>query len=312
MLTLLRGDPQIAFLFPFLFAGMCATAQTPTQASVAHSAVPSKSSSAAANAPVDGTWEGVLEMFGRPLRIVVHIAGPANALSATADSPDQDRFGRRVDTIAFTAPTLTFEMTPIDARFNGNLLSDGTISGTFLQHGMGVPLVLARSAGVVPPASGSVTDGHYHQDQTGIEFDVPAGFTVISTTNYADYNGWLTTLGDANNRHIISAWMAKRRIAPNNIGAVLDKQVPAKITRRKNPENHYEIPPEGVQQTAINGQQAVKATAYYTAGGKKSAELLTWIQTEHSVIHFYSMVPVESLADVQASFDQMVATARVP
>ena len=307
MPALLPGNPQIASCILFLYASTYAQAQAPTQTGAVYTAVGSKASD---SAPIDGTWEGELQFPAQTLRIVLHISGPINSLSATHDSPDQDSFGHRVDSITFNAPTLGFEITPLKVQFSGNLLSDGTISGTFVQRGRGIPLVLARSAGVVPPASGGVTDGRYHQDQTGIEWDVPAGFKVLSTTNYPGYNGWLTTLGDSEN-HIFSAWLARHKIMPNRIPAILDGEVPAKIKRRTGLD-HYEVPPESVQKTVINGQQAIKATAYFNTGGKRSAELLTWIFTEHTVVHFYAMVQVESLADVQASFDQMVATARVP
>ena len=42
------------------------------------------------------------------------------------------------------------------------------------------------------------------------------------------------------------------------------------------------------------------------------AELLAWIITEHTEVHFYVMVPVDTLPDVQWRFDQMVQSAIVP
>jgi hypothetical protein len=99
-----------------------------------------------------------------------------------------------------------------------------------------------------------VTEGRYRQDQTGIEFDVPAGFTVLSTSNYPGNTGWLTTLGDAEN-HIFSAWLTRHKIASARIPAILDREVPAKIKRRTGVD-HYEVPPEGIQKTMINEQQA--------------------------------------------------------
>jgi hypothetical protein len=82
-------------------------------------------------------------------------------------------------------------MFPIQARFNGDLMADGSISGTFFQLGStGLPLVLTRSQSVPdPPAFGRVENGRYHHDQTGLEFDVPPGFSVLGTGDYIDNEG---------------------------------------------------------------------------------------------------------------------------
>jgi len=123
-------------------------------------------------AQMAGTWEGSLKFPARLLRIVLHISGEDNDLKATGDSPDQGNRGGKVDSITFSGRSLNFSIPPLDVRFNGDLMSDGTIVGTFTLHGTGLPLVLTRSPGVPrqsPDVSSGMTDGRYHNDRTGID-----------------------------------------------------------------------------------------------------------------------------------------------
>lgn len=264
-------------------------------------------------ADVAGTWEGVLNFPAQTLRIVLHITGPDNDLKATDDSPDQDVYGNTITSITFTGSTLTYAIKPLDVKFTGDLVSDGSITGTFVQHGTGIPVVFKRSAGIPPPpATGSVKDGRYHHDETGLEFDVPAGFSDVRTMPYANDRGQQVSLLSKDNGFIM-AWIAKGKVGPNRISKILDGEVPAKVARRKGPFKGYEIPADSVQRMAINGEQAVKATAYYSGtDGSKMVELLTWICSENAIVHFYAMVPAEKLPALQGAFDQMVLSAKLP
>jgi len=42
------------------------------------------------------------------------------------------------------------------------------------------------------------------------------------------------------------------------------------------------------------------------------AELLARISTEHSIAHFYAIMPVEDVDMLQPAFDQMMFSAQVP
>jgi hypothetical protein len=249
------------------------------------------------------------------LRFILHISGSDNGLTATYDSPDQLGFGRAVDSISFRGSTLTFEISRINVRFTGDLLDDGTIGGELVQRGVGVPLVLARSSGAAPPASGSVENGRYHNDQTGLEFELPPGFSLRDTANYINNNGWQATITDSqrSNALVAAVWMAKRSLPEKRIPSILDGEIPAKIARRTDPNHPYEIPADSIQKISINGRPAISAIGrYQQTDGQKMAELLTWIVTEHTEVHFYAMVPVDILPDVQWRFDQMVQSAMVP
>jgi hypothetical protein len=265
---------------------------------------------------VAGTWEGVLKFPAQTLRIVLHISGDDNDLKATNDSPDQDSWGGKVDSITLAGRVITFAIRQLDVGFIGDLMPDGTIAGTFKQHGTGLPLVLARSAGVprvLPDTTSSVADGRYHNDWTGIEFSVPEKFTVIETETRSNPGGMqadLSVTGIKNGR--VAVWMNKRRMRPENIPASLTIQIPAKIQRRSGAAAGYTIPQNDIQRLEIGGQQAIRATAYYQGQGMKMVELLAWISTEHSIAHFYAMMPADQVYMLEPAFDQMVMSAQVP
>jgi hypothetical protein len=273
---------QIACCCLFLFGPFSATSQDPRRPEAA-STVPANATpqqKTNSPSPIDGVWEGVLKLPVITLRIVLHISGTDNGLTATSDSPDQGAYGKPVDSISFQGSTLQFEISRINVRFTGDLLADGTISGEFVQRGNGVALVLSRSSGAAPPASGSVENGHYHHDQTGLEFDLPPGFSVRDTANYFDNRGWQATITDSqrSNAVVASVWMAKRNRPEQRIPSIIDSQIPAKIARRTTPNHPYAIPADSIQKMTINGRQAIKAIGgYQQLDGQKMVELLTWI-----------------------------------
>jgi hypothetical protein len=125
-------------------------------------------------AGVAGDWAGVVTFGQESLHFVLHVTGPDAALKATHDSPDQRAFGIPVPAITFSDSTLQFSIPLNDVKFSGLLYPNGSIVGTFIQHGTGVPLVLERTASVprVIPAltqpAGVLENGRYHHNLTGL------------------------------------------------------------------------------------------------------------------------------------------------
>lgn len=268
-------------------------------------------------AEVAGTWEGVLKFPGQTLRIVLHISGDDNNLKATSDSPDQDSWGGKVDSVTLAGHIFTFVIRRVDVGFIGDLMPDGTIVGTFKQRGTGLPLVLARSAGVarVPPdTTSNVTDGRYHNDWTGIEFSVPEKFSFLETETRSNPGGLQADFAFVGVKYgRLAVWMNKQRLRPENIPASLTVQIPMKLHRRVGPSaQDYAIPENSIQKLQIGGQQAIRATASYAVQGRKMVELLAWISTEHSIAHFYAVMPADEVDFLQPAFDQMVMSAQVP
>ena len=108
----------------------------------AGSEVPRSVANAAACAA--GTWKGVIAYPLGKLHMVLHVTGTNENLSATADDPDHGVYGFQVDAISLIGQELSFAIVKYGVMFNGRF-SDGTISGTFYQNGVTVPLKLLRS-----------------------------------------------------------------------------------------------------------------------------------------------------------------------
>ncbi len=95
-------------------------------------------------APGQEVWEGVLDVGQAKLRLVLKISTVDGKLKATLDSPDQGAFGLAIDTITRKDGAVHFEMSPINAAFDGTTDASGsTITGQWTQ-GRSWPLVFKR------------------------------------------------------------------------------------------------------------------------------------------------------------------------
>jgi hypothetical protein len=285
----------------------------------------SGTSSASGNGGIAGDWGGVGRQ-GR--RFILHIAGPDNALQATSDSPDQNSFGVPVPSITFSGVTLQFSVPLVDLKYTGDLTANGTIIGTLTQNGSGIPLTLDRIANAPkPPVSASaqpagiLSNGHYHHNITGVEFDLPAGWNIGITRPRDGDPNMLTVLADPARRVIFaSADMRKAEMPAANISGALSRAVPMLIGRRAGQTGqtaphlapNYAIRAGSEQRTLIGGEQALQAIADYQENGKPIVELLTWIYSEHTHVFFMTKMPAENLPAVQPLFEQMVRSASVP
>jgi hypothetical protein len=105
-----------------------------------------KSQPAAANEEV---WQGVLEVSGTRLRLILHISKAADGrLTGSLDSPDQgDAKGLPVDTLSMKDGALHFEMNLIGGVYDGKVTSDGgEIRGEWKQGALTLPLTFKRTA----------------------------------------------------------------------------------------------------------------------------------------------------------------------
>ena len=97
----------------------------------------------AAPTPVDGTWAGSLTAGPSQLRLIFHIANTPAGLTATIDSPDQNRSGLPTTSTTLTGNNLDIEIEPIKGSFKGSLQPDHqSITGTWAQGGNSFPLTL--------------------------------------------------------------------------------------------------------------------------------------------------------------------------
>lgn len=95
---------------------------------------------------IEGSWQGTIDAGGG-LRVVVKIRKADTALTALLDSPDQSLIDMAIDTITLKEKTLRFELTRINATFEGTLSADGSeVTGKWDQGSASFPLSLRRLA----------------------------------------------------------------------------------------------------------------------------------------------------------------------
>jgi len=95
--------------------------------------------------PIEGTWNGTLNIQGISLRIVFHVQDDNGQLQASMDSPDQGVTGIPVSKTEYNHPSIQFEIPAGGILYEGKL--DGNeIDGIFKQGGLELPMVLVRQA----------------------------------------------------------------------------------------------------------------------------------------------------------------------
>jgi uncharacterized protein (TIGR03435 family) len=95
---------------------------------------------------ISGSWQGVLKAGPQELRTVLKIALEDDKYKGTLYSIDQG--GQGIATSSFTkdGPVIKYAISQINGNYEGRLSADGnTITGTWTQFGMPVPLTLARA-----------------------------------------------------------------------------------------------------------------------------------------------------------------------
>ncbi|HUI77729.1 MAG TPA: hypothetical protein VLY24_07420 [Bryobacteraceae bacterium] len=285
------------------------------------------SSPVLATADLAGDWIGVHNTPQGPHHIVLHVTGADTALKATTDSPDQGVYGVPIPSITLSGPTLQFRVPVFDVTFSGELHSDGTIAGTFSQHGLATPLVFERSAVPLPKAAPQTQGGpagvlqgqRYHHNLTGVEFDLPYGWFIGRTAASDGDPSQMTVLKDPDGRAIFaSVFMAKADIPPAAVSGALSGAIPSLIARRSGasgahaPHTAQAYSVRDVERTSIGGRQAVRAIGDSEQAGRKTTELLTWIYTEHTRAFFFMRMVPENMQALQTTFDQILQSAVIP
>ena len=120
------------------------TAPLPAPASTATSA-PALPADAT---PLDGQWEGAIDIAGQQLGIIVKFDSSTGALAATIDIPQQGAADLPLDDVGLDGDAIHFAIGSAGAEFDGAI--DGeTISGDFAQAGVTGTFALTRTGDVV-------------------------------------------------------------------------------------------------------------------------------------------------------------------
>ncbi len=98
--------------------------------------------------PLDGQWEGAIDIAGQQLGIIVKFDASSGALTATIDIPQQGAAGLPLDDVRLEGDAIHFAIGSVGAVFDGTL--DGeTIRGAFAQAGATGTFEIARTGEVV-------------------------------------------------------------------------------------------------------------------------------------------------------------------
>lgn len=161
------------------------TQQEPEQAPVEihfvhHTGSPTPSATNSPSPSIAGDWSGTLDAGPAQLRLVLHITGKPDSLSATIDSIDQGANGIPVKSVSFQDGKLNLVVEAVNGTYEGTVNKDATeIDGTWTQR---QPLTLnfkrsqAHTTASAPkPAAPSDIDGTW----TG-KLETPAGQLTIN------------------------------------------------------------------------------------------------------------------------------------
>ena len=178
-----------------------------------------------------------------------------------------------------------------------------------------------------PSAVGSLTNGHYHHNRTGIEFSVTPEWSLLGegpSSGRGESVGFRDSTTDAT----LYAWMVRRSDETQWLDSKSDMDtyqhlIGVKIEQRHVANlNDYWIRSDRVEHPTIGGRMALKAVGEYTivrsgpgdtaAKSERLSECLTWIHSDSVRVLFSSTVRSADLASYQPRFDQVVATAVLP
>jgi hypothetical protein len=171
------------------------------------------------------------------------------------------------------------------------------------------------------PTQGTVAveSGHYVHKPSGVEFDLPAGWTVDRTQFSNGSRGESTIIDDPSGKAtVISINIGKVETDPANISKVEEAALSHLVAMRsgdgppRQAAPNYKIREGSVQQIDIGGHQSVRAIGEFTRVDKNFAELLAWIDTEHTRTYFFLRTSAEDLAAEQAPFDEWLRSAKIP
>jgi len=131
---------------------------------------------------IDGQWNGMLDIYGTKLRIVVHITETDSGLVATLDSPDQGAYDLLADSVSYADSKVNIVLKQLDATYDGTLEGD-KINGTLRQAWLELPLEFSREEIAAPVYNRPQTpEEPYPYLSRDVTFDNPeAGITLSGT-----------------------------------------------------------------------------------------------------------------------------------
>jgi pimeloyl-ACP methyl ester carboxylesterase len=140
---------------------------------------------------ITGQWNGILNIQGIQLRIVINIAKTDTGFVSTMDSPDQGAKGIPVSETTFENSVLKFSITMAGINYEGKMLNDSLISGNFRQANFDLPLDFTRTVLEKPEIKRPQNPEKpypYYEEELTFE-NKKAGITFAGTLTLPDKDG---------------------------------------------------------------------------------------------------------------------------
>jgi len=97
------------------------------------------------NTILPGSWMGKLSVNGMELRVVFNLKlVQKDSLTVTLDSPDQNAMGIPAGPVVVENQKVIIKVPGINGQYNGTVMSDSTITGTWSQNGGTLPLDIKK------------------------------------------------------------------------------------------------------------------------------------------------------------------------
>jgi hypothetical protein len=163
----------------------------------------------------------------------------------------------------------------------------------------------------LPVRSHAIHDGRYHDASTGLEFAVPAQWTVRYDGPSSD-GGNMVGLAAPGSNVDYGIWMKPNEWSAAEIPSRLRRAVDEKA-KANSFHQGFAFRPESIQPRTVAGQPALSAIADYVENGRRMINYYVWVYTPKTHSVFLARdVAAEDLPTVQANLESLVATAQVP
>ena len=97
------------------------------------------------NTILPGSWMGKLSVNGMELRVVFNLKlVQKDSLTVTLDSPDQNAEGIPAGPVVVENQKVIIKAPGINGQYDGTVMSDSTITGTWSQNGGTLPLDIKK------------------------------------------------------------------------------------------------------------------------------------------------------------------------
>jgi uncharacterized protein len=133
-----------------------------------------------------GSWQGILDIQGTKLRLVLRIVSEADSLKAFLDSPDQGAQGIPVSALTITDTLLRADVAVIQGYYEGILDRDSMLlNGKWVQGGLNLPLLLRKTDKVDEVKRPQTPERPFPYKEEEVFFENErAGITLAGTFTY--------------------------------------------------------------------------------------------------------------------------------